>query len=58
VTSEQSKKLKIGSRVYWMSDRNDAGTVLGKDWSSVVIKWDSRGAQSIMHNDMTKVSIG
>jgi hypothetical protein len=58
VTGDQSRKLEIGSRVYWMHDRKDAGTVLDTDWSSVVVKWDSRAKQSIMHNDMTGVSSG
>jgi hypothetical protein len=58
MTSEQSKKLKTGSRVYWQSDRKDAGTVTEATWSGVFIKWDSRCEQSIMHNDMSKVSAG
>jgi hypothetical protein len=58
MTSEQSRKLKTSARVYWMNDRKDAGTVTENTWSSVFIKWDNRGEQSIMHNDMSKVSAG
>lgn len=57
MTGEESRKLQIGTRVYWMSDRNDSGTITHRDWSSVVIKWDSRGSQTIMHNDMAGVSL-
>jgi hypothetical protein len=56
MTSEQSRKLQIGSRVYWMSDRTDAGTVTETNWARVFIKWDNRSEHSIMHNDMSAVS--
>jgi len=26
-----------------------------KNWSGVTIKWDSRGEQAILHNDMARV---
>jgi hypothetical protein len=58
MTGDQSRKLIIGARVYWMADRKDAGTVIRADWSSIVVKWDSRAKQTIMHNDMTGVSVG
>jgi hypothetical protein len=58
MTGEQSRKLKTGSRVYWMSDPKDAGTVTEMTWFGVVIKWDNRGEQSIMHNDMSAVAAG
>lgn len=58
MTSGQSKQLKSGSRVHWMSDLKDAGTVIENTWSNVLIRWDNRGDQSIMHNDMAKVFSG
>jgi hypothetical protein len=56
MTGEQSRKLQTGARVHWMGDEKDAGTVIENTWSGVFIKWDNRGEQSIMHNDMDKVS--
>jgi hypothetical protein len=58
MTGDQSRKLTIGTRVYWMSDRKDAGTVVVNDWSSVVVKWHSRSKQTIMHDDVLGVSAG
>jgi hypothetical protein len=31
------------------------GTVTEKNWAGVTIKWDSRGKQQILHNDMAQV---
>ncbi|MGM5033863.1 hypothetical protein [Tardiphaga sp. 803_E3_N1_3] len=56
MTGDQSRKLKIGARVHWQNDKADAGTVTENTWSGVVIKWDNRGPQTIMHNDMVDVS--
>jgi ribosomal protein L19 len=56
MTGDQSRKLKIGDRVHWKNDVGDAGTVTENTWSGVVIKWDNRGPQTIMHNDMVDVS--
>jgi hypothetical protein len=55
MTGDQSRKLHVGARVCWNDDKNDAGTVVGKDWAGVTIKWDNRDEQSILHNDMTAV---
>jgi hypothetical protein len=49
--------LKVGVRVCWRDDNNDQGTVTETNWSGVTLKWDSRGEQSILHNDMDAVSI-
>jgi hypothetical protein len=58
MTGEESRKLQIGSPVFWGLDKNDAGTVIEKTWSGIVIKWHHRGTQTIMHNDMVAVSAG
>ncbi|MGM4923194.1 hypothetical protein AB8A31_09840 [Tardiphaga sp. 804_B3_N1_9] len=50
--------MRVGDRVHWKNDRADAGTVAESTWSGVVIKWDNRGPQTIMHNDMVDVSVG
>jgi hypothetical protein len=57
MTGDDSRKLQIGTRVFWGLDKNDAGTVIEKTWSGVVIKWHNRDTQSIMHNDMAGVSV-
>jgi hypothetical protein len=55
MTGEQSRGLKVGDRVCWGNDKNDQATVIEKDWSGVALKWDNRGQQSVMHNDMAMV---
>ena len=55
MTGEQSRLLNIGDRVCWKADINDQGTVTEKDWAGATVKWDSRGEQSILHNDMAQV---
>jgi hypothetical protein len=52
---DQSRLLKVGDRVCWQNDPADQGTVIEKNWSGVTIKWDSRGKQQILHNDMARV---
>jgi hypothetical protein len=55
MTGDQSRLLSIGDRVCWQNDQGDQGTVIEKNWSGVTIKWDSRGQQAILHNDMARV---
>ncbi|MDB5579417.1 MAG: hypothetical protein JWR80_4593 [Bradyrhizobium sp.] len=57
MTREESKALKVGARVFWNDDKNDAGTVVRTDWSCVTIKWDNRGGHDILHNDMAGVTV-
>lgn len=56
MTGQESRLLKIGDRVFWNADKNDAGTVTDKDWAGVTIKWDNRDQQTILHNDMSAVT--
>jgi hypothetical protein len=39
----------------WHTDTNDLGTVTEKDWAGVTVKWDNRGEQMILHNDMAQL---
>ena len=55
MTGDQSRTLNVGGRVCWKTDRNDQGTVTEKNWAGVTVKWDNRGEQSILHNDMADV---
>lgn len=52
MTGEKSRALVVGTTVFWKNNKDDFGTVIAKDWSSVTVKWDSRDSQKIMHNDM------
>lgn len=45
----------MGERVRWRDDSGDLGTVTEVGWAGVTIKWDNRGEQSILHNDMGDV---
>jgi hypothetical protein len=55
MTGDQSRLLNVGDRVCWNGDRNDQGTVTEKNWAGVTVRWDNRGEQSILHNDMAQV---
>jgi hypothetical protein len=55
MTGDQSRTLNIGDRVSWQNDQADQGTVTETNWAGVTVKWDNRGEQSILHNDMTQV---
>ena len=55
MTGDQSRLLNIGDRVRWKDSATDLGTVTGKNWAGVTIKWDNRDEQTILHNDMTQV---
>jgi hypothetical protein len=57
MTGEQSRGLVVGDRVCWCGDNNDLGSVTGKTWSGVDLKWDNRSVQSVLHNDMAQVSL-
>jgi hypothetical protein len=55
MTGDQSRILDVGERVCWQNNQADQGTVTEKNWAGVTIKWDSRGKQQILHNDMAQV---
>jgi hypothetical protein len=57
MTGSESRLLDVGPRVCWRDDKNDQATVTATDWSGVTLKWDNRGPQSVMHNDMEAVGI-
>ena len=56
MTGSQSRLLNVGARVCWRDDKTDSGTVTETTWSVIILKWDSRGEQSVPHNDMDPVS--
>jgi hypothetical protein len=55
MTGAQSRSLRVGTRVCWGNDKNDQGTVTELNWAGVVLKWDNRSEQSVLHNDMAMV---
>ena len=57
MTGSESRLLGVGSRVCWRDDKNDQATVTESNWSGLTLKWDNRGPQSVMHNDMEAVGI-
>jgi hypothetical protein len=56
MTGDQSRTLSVGDRVCWHADKKDLGTVTEKNWAGVTIKWDNRGEQTILHNDMAQIA--
>jgi len=57
MTGEQSRRLKVGDKVCWQNDEADRGTVTEISWSGLTIKWDGRGEQRVLHNDMSGMSL-
>ena len=55
MTGAQSRTLNVGDRVSWQNDQADQGTVTENNWAGVTVKWDNRGEQAILHNDMGQV---
>jgi hypothetical protein len=55
MTGEESRRLKVGDKVRWHQDNTDQGTVTETNWAGVTVKWDNRGDQAILHNDMGQV---
>jgi hypothetical protein len=56
MTGQQSRQLKIGDKVCWQDDQADRGAVVETNWSGLTIRWDSRGEQRVLHNDMGSMS--
>jgi hypothetical protein len=57
MTGEQSRLLKVGDRVSWGATTTDLGTVAEKNWAGIIVKWDNRSQQEILHNDMAQVGL-
>jgi hypothetical protein len=55
MTGDESRKLKVRDRVCWQKDEADRGTVTETNWAGVTVRWDNRGEQTILHNDMGQV---
>ena len=57
MTSEQSKKLKIGDRIYWRGDAKDGGRITERSWDAVGIAWDNGQTARMHFNDMIEVQL-
>lgn len=55
MTGAQSRALKVGDRVCWQEDHADKGVVTETNWAGVTVRWDNRGEQTILHNDMGQI---
>jgi hypothetical protein len=55
MTDEQSRILAVDDRVCWNADKNHQGSGTEKNLAGVTVKWDNRGEQAILHNDMAQV---
>jgi hypothetical protein len=58
MTGDQSRGLKAGDLVCWNNDKSDTGTIIETNWAGVTVKWNSRGEQQILHNDMAQIERG
>jgi len=57
MTSEQSKQLKVGTRVYFNGVKADRGTVTANQARYVTIKWDDGHESFTGHNEMQRVEL-
>jgi hypothetical protein len=57
MTTEQSKELKIGSRVYFDGDQNDRGTVAATHARYLRINWADEHTSFTGHNDMKRIEL-
>jgi hypothetical protein len=57
MTGDQSRGHTVGDHICWQNDGADQGTVTETNWAGVTVKWDNRGEQTILHNDMSQVQL-
>lgn len=55
MTVDESKSLKIGTRVYWRGDTADSGVITETSWNGVTIAWDNGQLASVHHRDMREI---
>lgn len=55
MSEAESKRLRVGDRVYWDDDPADIGSVVETDYLCVRIKWENGQEGTIHHRDMSKV---
>jgi hypothetical protein len=57
MTSEQSKQLKVGTRVYFDGDPADSGEVTATQLRYVTIKWNDGHQSFTGHNEMKRIEL-
>jgi hypothetical protein len=57
MTAEQSKKLKVGTRVCFNGDPADSGNVIAVQARYVVIKWQDGHKSFTGHGDMKRIDL-
>jgi hypothetical protein len=57
MTPDQSKKLKVGTRVCFNGDQADGGTVVATDLRYLTIKWDDGHRSYTGHKEMKRVEL-
>ena len=57
MTTEQSKNLKIGTRVCFNGDQADRGTVTANLARYVTVKWEDGHRSYTGHKDMKRVEL-
>jgi hypothetical protein len=57
VTPEQSRKLKLGTRVCFNGDQADLGTVTATESRYVTVKWDDGHRSFTGHKNMQRVEL-
>jgi hypothetical protein len=57
MTPEQSKQLKVGTRVCFDGDQTDRGKVTAIHMRYVTIKWEDGHESFTGHNDMKRVEL-
>ena len=57
MTSEQSKKLKVGTRVCFNDQQTDCGLVRENQLRYVTIKWDDGHQSYTSHKEMRGVEL-
>jgi hypothetical protein len=57
MTPDESRKLKLGTRVCFNGDPADVGTVVATNAKYVTIKWDDRHQSFSSHREMKRVEL-
>jgi hypothetical protein len=55
MTTDESKSLKKGARVYWHGDAADSGTITETSWDAVTISWNNGHVAIVHHGDMREI---
>ena len=55
MTVDESKALKMDTRVYWRGDAADSGIITETSWDAVTIAWDNGQVATVHHGDMREI---